>query len=55
MRTSQSTGKRQTALTAPCFSVALGTKPRMGTWKLRASDREARDTGNLEGWTFKSQ
>ena len=37
------------------FSVAVGAKPRVGTWKLRASDREARDTGHIESWTFKSQ
>jgi len=37
------------------FSVAAGTKARLGTWKLRASDREARDTGHIESWTFKSQ
>ncbi|QYF94035.1 proprotein convertase P-domain-containing protein [Massilia sp. PAMC28688] len=37
------------------YSVAVGAKPRVGTWKLRASDREARDTGHIESWTFKSQ
>lgn len=37
------------------FSVAVGAKPRVGTWKLRASDRESQDTGHIESWTFKSQ
>ncbi len=37
------------------FNLALGAKPRLGTWKLRASDRAARDTGHIESWTFKSQ
>lgn len=37
------------------FSVALGARPRLGTWKLRASDRAARDTGHIESWTFTSQ
>lgn len=37
------------------FNVAAGTKARLGTWKLRATDRAARDTGHIESWTFKSQ
>ena len=37
------------------YTVNVGAKPRLGTWKLRASDREARDTGHIESWTFKSQ
>lgn len=37
------------------FSVAAGTKARLGTWKLRATDRAAQDTGHIESWTFKSQ
>lgn len=37
------------------FSVSVGAKSRVGTWKLRASDREAQDTGHIESWTFKSQ
>lgn len=37
------------------FSVAVGAKPRAGTWKLRASDRAAQDSGHIESWTFKSQ
>lgn len=37
------------------YSVSVGAKPRVGTWKLRASDREAQDNGHIESWTFKSQ
>lgn len=37
------------------FSVAVGAKPRLGTWKLRVSDRAAQDIGHIESWTFKSQ
>jgi hypothetical protein len=37
------------------FSVAAGTKARLGTWKLRATDRAAKDVGHIESWTFKSQ
>ncbi|MEJ7804597.1 MAG: proprotein convertase P-domain-containing protein [Telluria sp.] len=37
------------------FSVSVGAKSRLGTWKLRASDREARDTGHIESWTFTSE
>ena len=37
------------------FSVNVGSKSRVGTWKLRASDRAAQDTGHIESWTFKSQ
>lgn len=37
------------------FSVAVGAKSRLGTWKLRVTDRAAQDTGHIESWTFKSQ
>jgi hypothetical protein len=37
------------------FNVAVGAKPRVGTWKLRVTDRAAQDTGHIESWTFKSQ
>lgn len=37
------------------YNVMVGAKPRTGTWKLRASDREARDIGYIDSWTFKSQ
>ncbi len=36
------------------FSVPVGAKPRVGTWKLRASDRAAQDTGHIESWTLTS-
>ncbi len=36
------------------FSVNVGAKSRVGTWKLRASDRSASDTGYINSWTFKS-
>ena len=36
------------------FSVNVGAKSRVGTWKLRASDRAAGDTGYINSWTFKS-
>ncbi len=37
------------------FSVNVGAKSRVGTWKLRATDRAAQDNGHIESWTFKSQ
>jgi hypothetical protein len=37
------------------FSVVVGAKPRVGTWKLRVTDRAAQDNGHIESWTFKSQ
>lgn len=37
------------------FTLNIGAKPRVGTWKLRASDREINDRGHIESWTFKSQ
>lgn len=37
------------------YSLALGSKARLGTWRLRVSDRAAQDTGHIESWTFKSQ
>lgn len=37
------------------FNVAVGAKSRLGTWKLRVTDRAAQDTGHIESWTFKSQ
>jgi hypothetical protein len=37
------------------YSVNAGAKSRVGTWKLRAVDREAQDNGHIESWTFKSQ
>ncbi|HYD80999.1 MAG TPA: proprotein convertase P-domain-containing protein [Paucimonas sp.] len=36
------------------YSVSVGAKSRVGTWKLRASDRAAQDVGHIESWTFKS-
>lgn len=37
------------------FNVAVGAKSRVGTWKLRVTDRAAQDNGHIESWTFKSQ
>lgn len=37
------------------FSVSVGAKSRVGTWKLRAVDRAAQDIGRIDSWTFKSQ
>ncbi len=37
------------------FSVNVGAKSRVGTWKLRARDLASRDSGHIESWTFKSQ
>jgi hypothetical protein len=36
------------------YSVNVGAKSRVGTWKLRASDRASGDTGYINSWTFKS-
>ena len=36
------------------FTVNVGAKSRVGTWKLRVSDRSASDTGYINSWTFKS-
>ncbi|QNA88355.1 hypothetical protein G4G28_07295 [Massilia sp. Dwa41.01b] len=37
------------------YSLSLGSKARLGTWRLRVSDRGAQDTGHIESWTFKSE
>lgn len=37
------------------YSVNVGSKSRVGTWKLRAVDRAAQDIGRIDSWTFKSQ
>ncbi len=37
------------------YSVNVGAKSRVGTWKLRAKDLASQDTGYINSWTFKSQ